>query len=388
MQKTLKLKFFKGLLLMVALFLFLCNGKVIKAAELVSEKSEVQTHTEVEVIAHVPEGMKDDIWITFEEVESGTFFSTSLVEFDDYIDYLNLWGGKKYYATIEIEQEGNWKNDLKPMYEIPNGDPIVIEFTIIDAEKDESIEENATASFADNELDLKAEAAIKEFIDDISFIQNDQSYEVLLMVAEGELSRQSFIQDNVLNTQERWDSMSKFDKFIWRRACYDPIQSLLRNESKVGSNQFTLDDFVKDANSGCLSIKDGGYTDGEKVYNAIVKWDEFLYDYFLQTGRPFDYFNGTKNYVDVKSPSEQSELDQLREELLSDMTDDQKKELKEEIKQEAGSKNDEQKNENSSLKKAVKGSIISIILLIIVGVAYFIVKKINQKKNIYDNTKN
>lgn len=376
--------------------LFLMSGLlfmilVIPGRVCASSSSKIKTYEGIHIYATVPENMEEDIYITFQDPETEISFYAFLTKSDEYSDYFNVYGGRTYNAYIAYEQKGDWSCDLEKQYAIPDDEgEITIEFTVYDnknAEEPAKVNPEEPASNPQNEKSdiLNGEKAIQDFIDKVSFIQDEPAYNSMLRAYDGTMLLKAFKEEHEENTEERWNNMTILDKFVWNLAYLSPSIYLSQNAANIGTNSYTVKDFINDTLAAEISIFNlYDYPREEEVYNALVEMCEFHYNYFLQTGMFYDYFNGSETYVEKEKDTEESELDKLREEISKELTDEEKKEIETAMEQQPSMENPSKKG--NALSKAIKGSIFSIIILAIVGVIYLVVKNRNRSSNIYDNT--
>lgn len=337
--------------LMNVLCLFLLMGVCLLPCTSVYA-TEVTTYTEVKVSATVPDGFEGDIVITLENSATLVRDGVVLSEDNGYSDATNVLGGNTYNTYVRYVNGGEWKSDIAEQYEVPNGDAVEIFINIKDGslannvlvEEDTVVESGEEAEAPRSEdIDpltnlLKGEVAIRNFINKISFIQNESAYEgyEFLGIYAGASHKESYMKNNMLNTSDRWDAMTDFDRFLSVKACYEPSNYLYRNAGNIGTD-YTVEKFKDDvlcAIEGMFELKD--YPDENVVYDALVELCEWHYSYFLVTGTVYDYHNGGVEYVydsatqDVIKQeviAEEQELEELREEFTSELDEEEKEEL-------------------------------------------------------------
>lgn len=377
------MKNMKKLLFLMSGLLFMIL--VIPGRVCASSSSEIKTYKRVYVYATVPENMEEDIYITFQDPETEISFNAFLTKSDEY-EYsgvTNVFGGRTYNAYIAYDQKGDWSCDLEKQYAIPDDEgEITIEFTVYDnknAEEPAKVNPEEPASNPQNEKAdiLNGEKAIQDFIDKISFIIDEKNYEIILnMFRDDVMIQNTFMKEHENNTEERWNSMTYFDRFVWYKACLMPNLYFKLNAANVGTNEYTFKDYINnalDTEKALFDLYD--FPREEEVYNALVEMCEFHYNYFLQTGMIYDYFNGSETYVEKEIDTEESELDKLREEISKELTGEEKKEIESAMKQQPSMENPS--NKGDALDKVII-VIFLIIILVIVGIVFMVVKKQNK----------
>lgn len=369
--------------------LFLMSGLlfmilVIPGRVCASSSSETKTYERVYIYATVPENMEEDIYITFKDPETEISFYAVLTKGDDYSDHFKVYGGRTYNTYISYDQEGDWSCDLEKQYAIPDDEgEITIEFTVYDnknAEGPAKVNPEEPASNPQNEKSdiLNGEKAIQDFIDKVSFMQDERDYDVILNMhtQDDVMIKNTFMKEHENNTEERWYSMTNFDRYVWYRACLLPHLYFKINAANVGTNEYTFKDYINDALDVDMALFDlYDFPREEEVYNALVEMCEFHYNYFLQTGMIYDYFNGSETYVEKEIDTEESELDKLREEISKELTGEEKKEIESAMKQQPSMENPS--NKGDVLDKVII-VIFLIIILVIVGIVFMVVKKQNK----------
>lgn len=231
---------------------------------------------------------------------------------------------------------------------------------------------------------LKGEVAVQKLIDKISFIENEQGYENFLKIYGWDIMKENYKEDNSLNTEERWESMTLFDRYIWGVACYYPRMYLYMNAGEVG-NSYAIDDYLEDAIIGeKVKFENADYPREDEVYAALVELCQWHYDYFLITGTVYDYYNGTTAHPDAQqvtevpvedtpiaqdiqqAVAEDEELAELQKELLSELSEEEKDELGIEVPEE------EKADEGSGAWKVI---LVVVLVLVAVGAGFVAGKK-------------
>ena len=390
-------KMFSALAIVIAFALF--KTMPVYAME-ESEEDEwiVQAYTEVIVSATVPEGFNEDIFITLEEsvtlIRGGVYLS----EENGYTGSTMILGGCIYNTYVRYANNGNWTCDIAKQYEVPNGGTVSFSINVTDGNLANNLltEEQPEASAPGNaevphgeDIDpltnlVKGEVAIQNFIDKVSFIQNDDYYQKYFLLMFGSASnRELYLENNTLNTEEKWNSMTDLERFIWAKCFYEPEFYLYKNAGKVG-NGYSVDDFLDDVLCVEKSIfNTREFTNEEVVYEALVEMCEWHYSYFLVTGTVYDYYYGAEYVLDtekqevvkleeVKHPDEGKQLEELQEEVMAELTEEEKEDLGVEEK------------ESNKIIRLLKNNIFTILLLIAVGVALVVLKRKNRDSGIYD----
>ncbi len=361
------------------------------------QASEVTTYTEVKFIANVPEGFAGDVIVIWENTATLKKDGIRMNAEDGYTYTRNILGGEVYNLTTSFVADGEWKTDIPAQYEIPNGEGIEIVFNVLDgspavniltevAPKETEVPvTNNSESAGDGDIDpltgiLKGEVAIQNFIDKVSFIQDESAYEgydFLLVFSV----KDDYLGSNPLNTSEKWDSMTAFEQYVWRKAFFIPNLYLYKHAGEIGAG-YSIDDFIKNAllEKSLFDLKD--YPREDEVYDAVVELCEWHYNYFLITGTVYDYYNGNVEYVDPTVEQEASEkaaevvedkeLEAARDELLNALTEEEKEELGIEVES-------EETEEADGMVDLLKDNILTIVLLVIIGVLLLIVLQKKRK---------
>ncbi len=346
-------KMFFALAIVMALALF--KTMPVYAME-ESEEDEwiVQAYTEVIVSATVPEGFNEDIFITLEEsvtlIRGGVYLS----EENGYTGSTMILGGCIYNTYVRYANNGNWTCDIAKQYEVPNGGTVSFSINVTDGSLANNLltEEQPEASAPGNaevphgeDIDpltnlVKGEVAIQNFIDKVSFIQNDATYQGtnFLALYNSASFKEHYLKSDSLNTEEKWNSMTELECLVWVKCFYEPNIYLYKNAGKVGSG-YSVEDFLDDVLCVEKGILDRGtYTNKDIVYEALVEMCEWHYSYFLVTGTVYDYYNGAEYVLDtekqevvkleeVKQPDEVKQLEELQEEVMAELTEEEKEEL-------------------------------------------------------------
>lgn len=373
--------------MLLLFFLFPILGVSVYAAEVI-------TYTEVRFSATVPEEFEGDIIITLENSNTLDRNGVVLNADNDYFDATNVLGGNVYNTYVRFSNGENWKSDISEQYEIPNGN--VAEFSInvtdgspanniltADTIEENESEENVEVTHSED-IDpftniLKGEVAIQNFVNKISFIQNETAYDSFLDVYGWAAMQEDYLEHNTLNTPERWEKMSNFDRFVWRKACFVPTLYLFKSGS--------LEEYTDNATSvekSKLELFD--YPSESLIYDALVELCEWHYSYFQITGTVYDYYNNGVEYIyenetqDTTMKHEESinneELQEFKNETDSEFPEKETEELDTEI----------EKKEPNKFLQLLKANIVTLLLLILVGIAFLVVKQKNLSANIYDET--
>lgn len=385
--------------LMNVLCLFLLMGVCLLPCTSVYA-TEVTTFTEVKVSATVPDGFEGDIVIALENSATLVRDGVVLSEDNGYSDATNVLGGNTYNTYVRYANGGEWKSDIAEQYEVPNGDAVEIFINVKDGslannvlvEEDTVVESGEEAEAPHSEdIDpltnlLKGEVAIRNFIDNISFIQSESAYDgyAFLGIWDNNSKKEDYLESNPLNTVEKWDAMTALEKYVWDVVFFSPNFYLYDNASEVGNN-YTVEDYMDDAIATEISLfKTNDYPDEDVVYEALKEMCKWHYSYFSATGTVYDYYNGSLEYVydsatqDVIKQeviAEEQELEELREEFTSELDEEEKEELGIEVEEEP-----------NRFLQLLKDNIITLIILLGVGVAFLVVKQKNRNANIYDDT--
>lgn len=391
-----KLITFLNVLLLLTVFLFPC------APVYAGEVREVITYTEITISATVPENYEGELIVSLKS--DGTVKGGGVVLNADngYVASINLLGGNVYTTGVHYGNNGDWKCDIVEQLEVPNGEGIELSFTVTDGsianniivEEEPEVTEAPQSSETETnnvphgeDIDpltnlLKGEVAIQNFIDKTSFIQNDDTYQgnKFLSIYDGAMVKKDYVECHSENTEEQWDSMSKYEKFVWKKVYRSPQLYMFKAKS--------LNDFMEDAIAVETGLfKNGEYTDEDIVYDALVELCEWHYSYFQVTGTVYDYYHGAEYILDEETqeivkiekeekvdatpaPEKVDELEELREEVMAELSDEEKEELGIE--------------KPNRILEILKRNIITILILIAVGIAFLVVKRKNRDSGIYD----
>lgn len=319
-------------------------------------QSEVTTYTEVKISATVPEGFNEDIIITLEESVTLIRGGVVLNAENGYSSSTNVLGGNIYNTYVRYGNNGDWKCDIAKQYEVPNGVSVEFSITVTDGSlannvlTEEQPEQSQPVSGTtetphSEDIDpltnlLKGEVAVQNFINKVSFVQYDATYQgtSFLSLYSSASKKKLYLKSNSINTEEAWEKMTEFERFVWMKCFYEPNNYLYKNAGMIGAN-YSIDDFLEDAICVEKNMFDTlTYTDEDIVYDALVELCEWHYSYFLVTGTVYDYYNGAEYVLDeetqevvileeVKQPEEIKQLEELKEEVMAELTDEEKEEL-------------------------------------------------------------
>lgn len=226
-----------------------------------------------------------------------------------------------------------------------------------------------------------AEAMYKEYIDTISFIQDDSTWSSLLEGYERQVNVNGFskIYSECVNSDgkseeemvEEYKAMSSFDKFVWVSTYL-----IMANEAKLGvSNEFKTYDKIK-LNHGPIinMIENYNRNDAEKVSEAYDKLLRWQLAYIQEHGSPYCFmrccsYNEDNGIQDVAVDELKDSSEAKAEEELALLQEETQKALEESGEQ----VNIEKKNGIGFMPV-----VIVILLIVIGGMVGYIVK---QKKN-------
>ena len=264
-----------------------------------------------------------------------------------------ILGGCIYNTYVRYANNGNWTCDIAKQYEVPNGGTVSFSINVTDGSLANNLltEEQPEASAPGSaevphgeDIDpltnlVKGEVAVQNFIDKISFIQNDDYYqEYFLLMFSSASGKKRYLESNSLNTEEKWNSMTELERFIWAKCFYEPNLYLYKNAGKVG-NGYSADDFLDDVlcvEKGIFNTRE--FANEDVVYDAMVEMCEWHYSYFLVTGTVYDYYYGAEHVLDtekqevvkleeVTQPEKVKQLEELQEEVMAELTEEEKEDL-------------------------------------------------------------
>lgn len=244
------------------------------------------------------------------------------------------------------------------------------------SDKNDSKENNDSVESVEN---LSADEAFQQFLDSVSFIENDDiwnakgtGYLGILFSDDARDMAEDFVKVVKNSTEEDYFNMSQYERFIYYES-YVRIQKYINLgnweryfSSKEAFNQRITSPVVKIMDS---TEHNATGSDSHKVSDAYLKLMDWQYNYVQEHKAAFDFITG-KDYIE--SGGEKADLEQEKK----DKEKKQKAEKKElqEAQKEAGIW-DDTKN-----KFAENILIILVILGLTGGIAYITYQKRKNNK--------
>ena len=244
------------------------------------------------------------------------------------------------------------------------------------SDKNDSKENNDSVESGEN---LSADEAFQQFLDSVSFIENDDiwnakgtGYLGILFSDDARDMAEDFVKVVKNSTEEDYFNMSQYERFIYYES-YVRIQKYINLgnweryfSSKEAFNQRITSPVVKIMDS---TEHNATGSDSHKVSDAYLKLMDWQYNYVQEHKAAFDFITG-KDYIE--SGGEKADLEQEKK----DKEKKQKAEKKElqEAQKEAGIW-DDTKN-----KFAENILIILVILGLTGGIAYITYQKRKNNK--------
>lgn len=299
-----------------------------------------------------------DIAFTFTQ-ENGFNYNVLLTKAENYTSTIDIVGNIEYVATATLKKDSSkFKVDgLDNKYKV-TGKNVEIKFKVIKEEF--KVAENTNGdNKTDNKTDttvinenLDSNAIYKEYIDEVSFIDNNSDYEAFLKIYSNDIMKDYFLKADSLNTADDWNKMSNFEKWNYY-ILFVRTKTLITGENAVKSEDELLSQLTSEI---ALLNK---INDGEKVIEAVKsiwKWE------WKQWEKNGEFINLYDEYTSGSA-------EKYSETELKDVNEDDNKAA--------------QKEENGLLK-GIKNNIISILILVAVGITTIVVIVLRKRKN-YDN---
>ncbi len=281
----------------------------IKADEL----NVVPVRTNISIKANVPDDFSDNVTVVLEQKSTNVKFSLALTKSNSYTGNLSVVGDSTYNANAIFQNTSSFKTDLAENYEI-KGTEVNLTFNIrkltavSNTDKTENTSKdslsNQSHNDANNSTDAnktikpngkseenfqnildKEENVINHYIEQVSFIQNDTNYTSFLSSYSGAMFQKYFLKADPLNTDEKWNSMTDFEKFNYYILYIMPYSKMMNYTYDSESNY--VEELVSQKNILSQLEK------GDAVYNAITEVWSWLFKYWQDTG---DFCNLFKDY--------------------------------------------------------------------------------------------
>lgn len=234
-----------------------------------------------------------------------------------------------------------------------------------DVKKEESKKTNTSKT-------QSADEAFQEFLDSVSFVKNDETWNTYGSGFLGKLfnDKARTRADDFVNvvknaTEEDWFNMSQYDRFVYYES-YVRIQKYINlgNWEKYFSSR---EKFHNEITSPVVELMNGTEGDSTVVSDAYLKLMDWQYDYVQEHKAAFDFITG-KDYIE----SGGSKADLKQEQKDKEAKKEAEKNEIEQAQKEAGIWDD--------TKEKVANDIILILVIAILGcgIGYIAYRK---KKN-------
>jgi hypothetical protein len=234
-----------------------------------------------------------------------------------------------------------------------------------DVKKEESKKTNTSKT-------QSADEAFQEFLDSVSFIENDETWNTYGSGFLGKLYNDKartmaddFVKVVKNATEEDWFNMSQYDRFVYYES-YVRIQKYINlgNWEKYFSSR---EKFHNEITSSIVELMNGTEGDSTVVSDAYLKLMDWQYDYVQEHKAAFDFITG-KDYIENGGSKADLKQEQKDKEAKKEA---EKKEI-EQAQKEAGIWDD--------TKEKVANDIILILVIAILGcgIGYIAYRK---KKN-------
>lgn len=234
-----------------------------------------------------------------------------------------------------------------------------------DVKKEESKKTNTSKT-------QSADEAFQEFLDSVSFVKNDETWNTYGSGFLGKLfnDKARTRADDFVNvvknaTEEDWFNMSQYDRFVYYES-YVRIQKYINlgNWEKYFSSR---EKFHNEITSPVVELMNGTEGDSTVVSDAYLKLMDWQYDYVQEHKAAFDFITG-KDYIENGGSKADLKQEQKDKEAKKEA---EKKEI-EQAQKEAGIWDD--------TKEKVANDIILILVIAILGcgIGYIAYRK---KKN-------
>ena len=245
--------------------------------------------------------------------------------------------------------------------------------------------ENQAATSVDREnITVKnedAEAVYREFLDAVSFIETDPTWNgdygtFLGSYSDGSINYDTFSQYYVDyvegGTPEKYAAMSPYERFLWTRTY--TIFAYAVN-SNWGFNHYfeSKDTFKKEITDYVIKGMYGN--NSETVKEAYLKLADWQYEYIKENGVPFNFINN-RSYIDEVGSAP------VQNENSDELTDEERKELEEirdSIDETLGEKD---KGIWDDTMTILSKNFVTIIILIVLCCALGVVVYIRKSKNV------
>lgn len=313
-----------------------------------SEFDEIEVRSNVTIKANVPDGFTEDIAFVLEEEVTQVRFQYLLTAENEYTGNLSLLGNNAFLPQVTFKKGGNYKTDLAEKYMI-EGEEVELTFTVTpitysienDEEERESLYTEEKELPHGEDIDPQtglptAESVIKAYMEKVSFIQDDPKFSSFLATYSSASMKKSYLKADPLNTEEQWESMKEIDRFNYY-ILYSMPHSYMINSEFASANEMVEKLW---AQKDILSQIENG----EIVYDAIVEVWKWHYRYWQVTGTFYNFYN----YYDGENAgqlteaeraklkkNEDEEVEEIRDELMSELSEEEKAEIMGEASSEA-----------------------------------------------------
>ena len=193
---------------------------------------------------------------------------------------------------------------------------------------------------ADNQ---DAEKVYQEFLDTVSFIEGDSSWESLLqgysfpslLSTFGKMYANCVSSDGKSEEEmiSEYEAMSDYDKFLWVSTYLFMADSIKNGHP---DNVSSFEKIITNSACPIQNMQIGKRTKSEEVIEAYKKLIQWQADYIAANGSPFNFINN-RSYLEemgvkkVEAPSakeaeiqEQKEIEEVREEIMKEVKKEDK----------------------------------------------------------------
>lgn len=225
-----------------------------------------------------------------------------------------------------------------------------------DVKKEESKKTNTSKT-------QSADEAFQEFLDSVSFIKNDETWNTYGSGFLGKLfnDKARTRADDFVNvvknaTEEDWFNMSQYDRFVYYES-YVRVQKYINlgNWEKYFSSR---EKFHNEITSPVVELMNGTEGDSTVVSDAYLKLMDWQYDYVQEHKAAFDFITG-KDYIENGGSKADLKQEQKDKEAKKEA---EKKEI-EQAQKEAGIQDD-------TLEKS---GVFIILFILVLGCGTFLV---------------
>lgn len=331
--------------------------------------SPTEERTIITITASVPSDFNAELTVSFENTITLIRKAVILNKDNGYSSEIRLFSDNTYKTYVYFSDYGDWKTDIKEQYEIGKG-TLELHINVKSGDVIDNVYENDGTVEPDIDLGedydadtylLKGKIVMERFLDAVSCMKNNAEYESFLKIYGADKIKEYYIKAHENNTEERWEAMTNFERFVWRVGYNQPHLYLFKVE--------TQDEYIDNAIAVEKNkLKAYNFENSDEIYDALVELCKWQYDYFLVTGNVYDYYNGSDDDFSQLENKEENILSSENSNIITENED-----------------TEEAPQENGFIE-FLKKSWITLILVVVIGVAFVYVKEKNRKANIYDES--